>query len=322
MGETRFPFPAYPNGWFCVGYADELPSGGVAALRYFGRDLVLFREDGGDVRVLDAYCPHLGAHLGHGGQVEGDSIRCPFHGWLWAGDGTCREVPYAKRIPPAARMRAWPSCQRNGFLYLWHHADGMAPDFEIPELPEHGSSDWGDYSHLRWTVASRMYDMGENAVDHVHFKYLHGASGSPTQEQKVGSEGVRNFSRMKMTTPRGPVEGSIESQATGPGIGVVRVKGVVDTIILTQSTPIDEEHVDVRFSYLQRATDDPREQRVGAAMLRDLKRQMEQDIVVFEHKTYWKTPLLVPEDGPIADYRRRARKWYSGRFWDEGPASG
>jgi phenylpropionate dioxygenase-like ring-hydroxylating dioxygenase large terminal subunit len=316
---SRFPFPAYPNGWFCVAYADELAPRAVTALRYFGRDVVLFRGEDGHACVLDAHCPHLGAHLGHGGKVEGGAIRCPFHGWLWSGDGRCLEVPYAKRIPPAAKTNAWPVRERNGFVYVWHHAEARPPDYEIPELPEHGSAEWGDYRRLRWQVASRMYDMGENAVDHVHFKYLHGASGAPSNEQSIADDGsVRNFSRMQMTTPRGPVEGSIASEGHGPGMGVVRVAGVVDTIIVTQSTPIDEEHVDVRFSYLQRRSDDPRVARLGEAMLRDLKRQMEQDIVVLEHKAYWTQPLLVPEDGPIAEYRRRARRAYSGRFWDDG----
>lgn len=317
MSESRFPFPAYPNGWFCIGYADELEPGEVRPIRYFGRELVLYRGEDG-ARVLDAHCPHLGAHLGHGGKVEGGALRCPFHGWLWGADGTCLEVPYATRIPPQARMNAWPTLERNGFVYLWHHAEGKAPGFDVPEVPEYGPDAWGDYHRLEWTVKSRMYDMGENAVDHVHFKYLHGASGSPTNEQKTAADGTTsNFSRMKMTTPKGPVDGSIESKGAGPGLGVVRVKGVVETIILTQNTPIDDEHVHVRFSYLQRPTDDAHEQRVGKAMLRDLKKQMEQDIVVFENKRYWKQPLLVPEDGPIVEYRRNSRRYYSGTFWDD-----
>ena len=83
------------------------------------------------------------------------------------------------------------------------------------------------------------------------------------------------------------------------------MQGVVETIILTANTPVDAETVHVRFSYLQRATKDEHERRVGRAMLADLKRQMEQDIVVFEHKAYWTRPLLVAEDGPIMEYRRR-----------------
>ncbi len=315
-GDERFPFPAYPNGWFCIGYSDEFERGAVRPLLYFGRDLVLFRTEEGRLNVLDAHCRHLGAHLGYGGRVDGEGIRCPFHAWLWEGDGRCTNIPYAKKIPKGAAIRSWPVCERNGLVMLWHHAEGEPPSHEIPELPEASSEDWTPFTRLEWKVKSRMYDMGENAVDHVHFRYLHGASGSPSSEQKVGKDGsVKNFSRMEMTTPKGPVPGSIESEGVGAGMGVVRVKGVVETLILTNSTPIDEDTVHVRFTYTQRRTDDEHEQRIGRAMLVDLKRQMEQDIVVFEHKKYWTRPLLVAEDGPIMEYRQRARRSYSGGFF-------
>ena len=51
------------------------------------------------VFVTDAYCPHLGAHLGFGGKVEGDCIKCPFHEWKFQGeDGKVAEVPYAQKV--------------------------------------------------------------------------------------------------------------------------------------------------------------------------------------------------------------------------------
>ena len=49
----------------------------------------------GVVGVLDAFCPHLGAHLGMGGTVEGNALRCPFHGWEFATSGACTAIPYA-----------------------------------------------------------------------------------------------------------------------------------------------------------------------------------------------------------------------------------
>ena len=52
-------------------------------------------------------------------------------------------------------------------------------------------------------------------------------------------------------------------------------------------------------------------------MVDELKRQMEQDIVIFENKKYLTKPLLLPEDGPIAEYRRKARRDYSGEFFDD-----
>ena len=66
-----FPFPL-PNGWFQVAYSDELAPGQVEPLRYFAQDLVLYRTEGGRAQLADAFCPHLGAHIGYGGRVSGE----------------------------------------------------------------------------------------------------------------------------------------------------------------------------------------------------------------------------------------------------------
>ena len=93
----RFPFPV-PNGWFAIAEAGELKPGDTRAVTYFGMDLVIWVGDDGQVHLADAYCPHQGAHLAVGGQVEdvdGEScLRCPFHGWAFDGSGQCTEVPY------------------------------------------------------------------------------------------------------------------------------------------------------------------------------------------------------------------------------------
>ncbi len=102
---------AYPEGWFQVSHAEDLPAGEVMPLHYFGRELVLFRTDSGVPQVLDGHCVHLGAHLGHGGRVEDDRLLCPFHSWAYGTDGVCLNIPYAERIPRGARQRAWPTLQ-------------------------------------------------------------------------------------------------------------------------------------------------------------------------------------------------------------------
>src|SRR5688572_9753260 len=99
----RFPFAGFPRGWFAVAFSSDVPAQGVVAMRYFGRDLIAYRGTSGRAFVTEAYCPHLGAHLAHGGVVEGETIRCPFHGWKFEG-GKCVGVPYTDKIPPKARI--------------------------------------------------------------------------------------------------------------------------------------------------------------------------------------------------------------------------
>ena len=132
----NFPLPI-PNGWFAVCFSDELAPGQVVPMHFFGRDLVAFRDETGVARVLDAHCPHLGAHLGHGGTVVGNSIRCPFHAWEWDGEtGGCAAIPYAKKIPPKARVGVWPTAERNQMVLVWHHLGGETPDWEVGDFEE------------------------------------------------------------------------------------------------------------------------------------------------------------------------------------------
>ena len=122
--EPRFPFPV-PNGWFIVAEARDLTPGEMKAFHLFGSDVVLFRGDDGAPYMVDAYCAHLGAHVGVGGKVEGDCIRCPFHGWRFDGaTGACVEIPYGDlpRIPPKAHGRSYPTLERNHMVWAWHHA--------------------------------------------------------------------------------------------------------------------------------------------------------------------------------------------------------
>jgi phenylpropionate dioxygenase-like ring-hydroxylating dioxygenase large terminal subunit len=313
----EFPFPAFPNGWFAVAYGDELERADVKRVVYFGKELVAWRSEDGEAHVFDAHCPHLGAHLGHGGRVEGDGLRCPFHAWRFDGAGRCTEIPYAKRIPPRAKIRSWPVFECNGLVFVWHHAEGAPPDRELPILDEYASPEWADYVRVGWKVRSRMYDMGENPVDAQHFKYLHGGVAPSFDQVPDGHGGKKNVSDLDMPTPKGSIKGSITSESYGPGLGVVNVKGVLHTIIVMANSPIDDETVEVRFNYLQPKTDDPKLIRLGGKMIAELKRQMEQDIRIFENKKYLTSPCLVPEDGPIAEYRRKARKDYTGVFFDE-----
>jgi len=105
----RFPFPI-PNGWFIVAPSDAVGVGEILPVYYFAKDLIVFRTASGAARVTTAYCAHLGAHIGVGGKVNGESVECPFHGWWYDGQsGRCSNIPYgsdAGHIPSRAAIRA------------------------------------------------------------------------------------------------------------------------------------------------------------------------------------------------------------------------
>ena len=319
---SRFPFPSFPNGWFQLAYSDELAVGQVLPLEYFGKQLVAYRGESGEAHVLDAYCPHLGAHLGHGGKVEGDTIRCPFHAWRFDGNGRCVEVPYASRIPAAAKLGGYPAIERNGLLMMWHHAEGQPPEFEIPALPEVDHEDWTPTKRLRWKLRTHNQEMAENAVDRAHFHYVHGTLSVPESEAKAEGPVLRVRSRSLMATPKGEMMGEISSDSFGFGFSVVRFTGIVETLLVTSVTPIEGEHVDVRFGFSVKKIGNADITRgVGRALVADIEKQMNEDRPIWENKIYQPRPALCDGDGPIAVFRRWCQQFYTYPA-DSRPATG
>jgi hypothetical protein len=116
----------------------------------------------------------------------------------------------------------------------------------------------------------------------------------------------------KLGTPRGVVDGSIDTTDYGPGLQTVHLTGIVETIMVNTSTPIDEETSDTSFAYtVNTAGDEQKARGVGAAIIRDLEKQMNEDIPIWEHKKYFKQPMLCDGDGNFSVYRKWMRQFFS-----------
>jgi 3-ketosteroid 9alpha-monooxygenase subunit A len=178
---------AFPRGWFAVANSADIQQAPHNA-RYFGEDVVLYRGKSGKVAMLSAYCPHMGTHLGKsrnshvvtsGSLFDGDSIRCPFHGWRFGPDGRCNNIPYYDGpIPAAARVRSWLVSERYGIVFCWNDPEEQAPDFDLPDLPE-----WEDPDYVRWEGLIHLADLPchpievfDNNSDYAHLTYTHGGS--------------------------------------------------------------------------------------------------------------------------------------------------
>ena len=98
-----------------------------------GVGVVLYRTDG-QVIAVGEHCPHLGAHLGHGGTVRGEDIVCPFHAWRYDGEsGRNVEIPYAARdCFPGVALRRYEVHEQAGVVYFWHDANRMGPAWDPP----------------------------------------------------------------------------------------------------------------------------------------------------------------------------------------------
>lgn len=313
---ARYPFPAAPNGWFSVGASADLGVGGVAAVHYLGRDLVLFRGEDGVARVFDAHCPHLGAHLGIGGRVCGEGLVCPFHGWRFDGEGRVVEVPGLDRTPPPVRARAWAVCERNGRIFVWQHAAGGPPSFDVIGYREDESA-WTPWRTNTYRVRVHVQDLTENILDRAHFGVVHDMAQAERPLFDVSFQGasmvVDQCMKVTALSDRG-VEVRARTTTCGPGIAAVEVtQGPLDMLTYIAQTPVDDELTEVNLLFsMRRLPDETATAAVSELNDRITNEQFAQDVPIWENKIYRERPALTQVDGPVAQYRRWFRQFYSG----------
>jgi nitrite reductase/ring-hydroxylating ferredoxin subunit len=296
--EPRFPFPV-PNGWFIVAEARDLMPGALTSMRVFGSDVVLFRGEDGAPYMVDAYCAHLGAHVGVGGRVEGDCIRCPFHGWRYDGvTGRCNEIPYGDmdRIPSKARIRSYPCVERNHMIWAWHHLEEGEPFYDIPEVAEFSDPSWLPYEMVEFDVATCCQEMAENNVDFAHFKYVHGTDAIPDDDFYAEGTYKRTVSG----------NGSFVREGFGLGLGVLRISGY--TTFLSSTTPIDAENVKVRWVFTCPAANGPDAAKEAA---RGFSAGVSQDLPIWENKRYVDRPVVTKSEKKLLEQRQWVKQFYS-----------
>ena len=302
---------AFATGWYLAAWSAELGPNAVLPLRYFGRDYVLFRGDDGQATLLDAHCPHLGAHLGHGGRVEGTEIVCPFHAWRFGATGQCTRVPYSAHTPQRARVRAYPVREHGGMILAFFGPEDRAPDYEVPVIDELSDAAWTPLEKSELEVKTQAREVIENIADRAHFYPVHNTKiddfevtiDGPRATQRSVGKG-RNLKGEKI---------DVESVATyhGPAVQITRLAWAMPMVLINAHVPVDANTLRLRFAVSVRAG-------VGVELPRPLldalvaapRNGYFQDVAIWEHKLWRDTPMLVQGDGPIM----KVRAWYAKFF--------
>lgn len=162
------------RAWYWAAWSDEL-KGAPVYRQLLGLHVAMYRASNGEVYALNAVCPHRGANLGKG-RIEGDCIRCPFHGLKFSRDGRCVEVPSqppGESIPPRAVVATYPVVERDGIVWIWPNTE-IAPSIDPPE------SDWLRPGRSEYAVArSQRLQQGdfvittETAIEDSHVSFIH-----------------------------------------------------------------------------------------------------------------------------------------------------
>ena len=308
----------FPRGWFIVAESSELDKGPMA-VRFFGQDLALYRGESGRPVLLDAYCAHMGTHLTastsamivkNGLQIEGDSIRCPYHGWRYNAQGDVDDIPYFDGpCPKSASIRSYPVVDNMGCVMAWFDPDDREPDYAAPFLKE-----WDDPQWVNWELdhlgelSIHPQEILDNMADVRHLGPTHGAPSEYFENelkdhvciQRQGGP-MQLYDTYLYTT----------TWYTGPGI-LLSKQVFADNVIfeLIANTPVDDGVVKCWHGILFRGSEGGATDADRAAAKAAQAGALEAfgaDFNVWKYKRPALKIMQLKTDGPF----RTNRKWYS-----------
>ncbi|MEZ5727382.1 MAG: Rieske 2Fe-2S domain-containing protein [Burkholderiaceae bacterium] len=154
--------------------ADLERDGTPVRVRLLGEDLVAFRDTQGRVGLVDHACPHRAAPMVFGRNEEG-GLRCVYHGWKFAYDGSILDTPAEPEgslLRKHLKIPSYPCVERMGVVWTW-----MGPaDREPPPLPDF---EWNMVPAENRVLTFRIQECNwlqalEGEIDSAHAPVLHG----------------------------------------------------------------------------------------------------------------------------------------------------
>ncbi len=325
----RIPLKPFPNGWYVVAHSTEIKESQIITKRFGGKDILLFRTENGKLAITEPYCPHMGGHLGHGGVIDGESIKCPFHHFCYDTKGDCTATGYGTKPSSKLKLPTYFSDEKNDLILIWFDEKNNAPTWFIPQ------EDWTGWSKVlfaEFDFNSHPQETTENSVDIGHFSIVHGYTGVETlYEMEAHDHYLYAKYAMKRIADFVGKKKNIRTEFN------VHVHGLGYSFV---DTDVDELAMNTRHFVLPTPTEIGKlKLRIGVSVkeLRDRGKispllklipnklatnlvlkgaykgyvhDVSMDFKIWENKIYIDPPILAKGDGPIAQYRMWAQQFY------------
>lgn len=170
------------NAWYVAAWANEVTNDTLLDRIYLNTPVILYRTEDGEVVALEDRCCHRHAPLSKG-RLEGDNVRCMYHGLKFDPSGQCIEIPGEDNVPPQMKVSAFPVVEKQNLIWIWLGDPAQADPDDIRDLYFLDSADWGyrpGYLHYDSNYAL----IADNLLDFTHLPFVH--------EKTIGSAGLGN----------------------------------------------------------------------------------------------------------------------------------
>ena len=353
------PPPQYAHDWFSPLRSTDVVAGKITSFKFMGHDLIAFRDERGAAVVLDAQCPHFGAHRGVGGRVEDGCVRCPFHGLYFDGKGQCvkgdfvadpRHLRHVKSAP-------WTVHEVAASIFIWHGVDRERPDRPL-RFAEPGFFDgWSEpvTNAGRRLAPTNVFFPTENIIDIQHFYAVHFWKVHSIERHPAEDETGAFSAMMHMTFTAGaqspfPLIRKLGKAYTsnfafdiavlGPGMALAKStlgpdQGNLQLMNIILITPVNETDCHIRVvASVKRTINNPisklarrivgagAEELLSRVFLAIATKDFDGDEMIWTNRKFLTNPKPVPDDGPIVPYRQWCERFWPPDYLPDAPALG
>ena len=159
------------NIWYVAAWSTELGTAKPISRTVIGEPVALYRKADGAVVAMEDRCPHRHAPLSLG-RIEGDDLKCMYHGLKFGSDGACKHVPGSELLPPKSAVRTFPVVERSSWIWVWMGDPALANADDVLYVTGLDDPQWLmresaiDYA-ANWEL------INDNLCDLSHLDYTH-----------------------------------------------------------------------------------------------------------------------------------------------------
>jgi len=159
------------NCWYAAGWSRDFAPEALTAVTILGEPIVIYRKTDGVAVALQDRCCHRFAPLSFG-RLEGDNLRCMYHGLKFAPSGKCIEIPGQPKIPPQAFVRNYRIVDQYSIAWIWMGDPALADQSLIPDFVGVDNPQWA-MKPGRMDYNANYVLINDNLLDLSHIAFLH-----------------------------------------------------------------------------------------------------------------------------------------------------
>ena len=163
--------PLLYNFWYVAGYLEDFKRE-LQEKTFLNHSVVIYRTQNGDPVALQNRCAHRSFPLSES-WLEGDDIRCRYHGAKSGPDGVMLEIPCQEKCPNTQAIRKYPVAERGPLVWIWMGNEDMADENDIPDTTWLNTDEGWEYATGSYHMEGNYLLMMENLMDLTHIPFLH-----------------------------------------------------------------------------------------------------------------------------------------------------